>query len=407
MQKKSTTPKIFSSKKGEAPGPTGTQAATLVVLITILIIFYLLFIPPDVRDEILEGTGENISDDSSSSNGNKTLLLETPGTLEEMEERDIEHLINAVYLFATEESKILEKVPALSVKNSWFTEKEAEFTFDIDDVENVENVLLSFVAEDRKGILTIMLNDAEVYSGEIDSVNFEPMTLKEKYLEEGENVLKLSVSDVGWAFWKVNKYQLKSIQINADVTDISDQLSKNIFIVSTTEKNNVERSVMRFTPDCLPGQVGTLNVFVNGHSIYSSVPDCGAPTAIEFLPDVLRVGENQLMFRTDDGNYLVDLIKITSEMKQSFQPVYYFDVDEDEFADIKDEDIDVMLELTFTDNKELKQGTININGVETSIYQTERVYDKKINDWIVEGSNSIKILPEDRLEITQLEVVKE
>ena len=41
MQKKPLTPKIFITKKGATPpGPTGTQAATLVVLITLLIIFY-------------------------------------------------------------------------------------------------------------------------------------------------------------------------------------------------------------------------------------------------------------------------------------------------------------------------------------------------------------------------------
>jgi len=82
-------------------------------------------------------------------------------------------------------------------------------------------------------------------------------------------------------------------------------------------------------------------------------------------------------------------------------------VSEDEYADIKDDEYDMTLKLTFAEGKELKQGTININGIETAIYQTERLYEKKINDFIVEGSNSIKILPEDRLELAKLEAVKE
>ncbi|MBU0461645.1 MAG: hypothetical protein KJ574_03595, partial [Nanoarchaeota archaeon] len=170
MLKRRLTPTLKNSRKGQTP--TGSQAATLIVLITLLIIFYLLFIPPDIRDQILEGDEENISETSTTTN--KTLLLETPGTLEEMEEKDVEHLINAVYLFATEEAKVLERTPALSVKNSWFTKKSANLTFRIEEKKRVENVLLSFLAEDRKGILTIKFNGVEIYSGELSSPNIEP-----------------------------------------------------------------------------------------------------------------------------------------------------------------------------------------------------------------------------------------
>jgi len=216
MSKQCLSPKLITSKRADAQ-PTGAQAATLVVLITILIIFYLLFIPPDVRDEILEGTGENITDDDDE-DSNKTLLLETPGTLEEMEERDIEHLVNSVYIFATEESTVMEKVPALSVKQSWFTDKPANFTFEIEDKRNVENILLSFLAEDRQGTLTIRLNGAEIFSDDVASVNVEPFALKDKQLKEGTNTVEFSVSEVGWAFWKTNKYQLKSVQIPVDIS---------------------------------------------------------------------------------------------------------------------------------------------------------------------------------------------
>ena len=154
------------------------------------------------------------------------------------------------------------------------------------------------------------------------------------------------------------------------------------------EKNNIERAILRFTPECIPGQVGTLNVYINGHSVYSSVPDCGAPTALEFLPEILRAGENQLMFKTDEGNYLIDLIKITSELKKSFQPVFYFDVDEDEFDAIKDEDVDVFLRMTFADAGEIKEGKVNINGYETGIYQKERIFDRNQLPMIMDANHT-------------------
>ncbi|MFQ5474943.1 MAG: hypothetical protein ACE5DM_03845 [Candidatus Nanoarchaeia archaeon] len=388
-----------------AQAPTGAQAATLIVLITLLIIFYLLFIPPDIRDQILEGAGENIS--GAGLTKNRTLLLETPGTLESIAERDIEHIVPAVFLFATEDAKVLESIPALFVKRSVFTKKDANVTFEIDDPQNVENVLLTFLAEERKGTLIVRVNGGEIYSGKVETMNVDPMKISKKNLVAGTNTITFSAPDIGWAFWRSNMYQLRSIQITGDVTDISQQLSKNIFIVSTTERNNVDRAVIRFTPDCIPGQVGVLNAFVNGHSIYSAVPDCGSPVAVEFNPNSLRTGENTLVFQTDEGNYLVDLVKITSEMKKSFQPAFYFELSEREYDAAKDDEIDYLLKLTFAEGREMKQGTININGQETAVYQPDRIYEKKINDFLVKDSNSIKIIPDGRLEIVKLEVVKE
>lgn len=391
-------------KKGQG----GTQAATLVVLIIVLILLYLLFLPPEVRDEILEGNG---SASSSSNNNdeqtNKTFLLENPGTLTTLGEKDIEHTIPPVNLFATEDAKILEGISSIYIENSWLSTKRSDITFYVSDIKNTENALLTFLLQDHKGVLSITLNGFEVFYGELTSANPEPIKLGGRFLKEGDNVLHLEVDPVGWRFWRKNTYSLQNVQITADVTDVSDQLSRNLFIVTTTEKNNVKRSILRFSPECLTGQVGVLNVAINGHTVHASVPDCGNRVVVEFLPDILISGENTLVFRTEKGSYLIDLIKISSELKEAIQPVYYFDIGEDVLDEVNDGDYDIVLKMLFVDDTEEKEGEIIINGRKIGIFQKEKEYERVINDYLIEGNNAIKLVPQDSLEITRLEVVRE
>lgn len=74
--------------------------------------------------------------------------------------------------------------------------------------------------------------------------------------------------------------------------------------------------------------------------------------------------------------------------------------------DVRDGKYDVELRLKFTEGTEQKAGKININGRETSLFQTEQEYTKNINDYIIEGNNAVKVMPETTLEIVTLEVVK-
>ncbi|MBT7903413.1 hypothetical protein HN587_06135 [Candidatus Woesearchaeota archaeon] len=393
---------LFKNKRAE----DGTKAATLVALIALLIIFYLLFIPPQVRQNILEGDYSEDSKDSGDDDKNTTLLLETPGTLTTISTKDIEHSIAPVNIFASENSKVIDTQNSLSVKKSWFSDKTGEFSFVVQDLSQTENLLLTFVSKLSRGNLQILLNGEEIFNQAITKENPDPIKLSSKYLAQGANSLEFITEDVGLAFWRVNKHNLENLQITGDITDISQQLSRNIFIASATEKNNLKRGKLVFTPECSIGSVGALQALINNHIVYDAVPDCGFAITVEFSPDILRNGENQIVFKTIKGNYLIDLIKIKSELKEIIQPVYFFDLDEDEFSDVQDESDEIYLEITFIDSQEYHIGKANINGIETNIHQKERVYSKKINDYLVKGNNAIKITPEDILQIVKLEVVR-
>lgn len=384
-----------------------SAAATLVALLALLIIFYLLFIPPEFRDQILEGNQTGTAGTGSGATANDTLLFATPGTLTPIDIKDIEHNIGAVYLFARENAKILETRTNLYTRSTFMRQESANMTFAVSDLENTENVLLTFRATTKsRGRLIISLNGNEIFNGQVTQENVEPLRLSKANLLQGTNTLEFKASTVGWLFWRTNEFGLQTLQITADVTDVSQQKSQNSFIVSATEKNNVQRSVLRFAPDCDVSKVGKLDITLNGHSVYSTLPDCGSHVTIEFAPDILREGENLIIFRTEKGNYLVDLIKVTSEMKQITQPVFYFDVTQGIMDDVRAGRYRMELRLTFLDSKELKTGKINFNGHETNIYQKERDYKKDITDWLVLGSNAVKVTPNEQMEVLKLEVAK-
>ncbi len=394
-------PKILvSSRKAQDAG----SAAALVAVIALLIIFYLLFIPPSFRDQILEGNG-TLTD--STTGVNATILKSSPGTLSKISAEEIEHNIPSVTLFSKKESKVLETFPALSVKSSIFGTKTASMQFSMDDLENTDNILLTFIDKKRKGDISVKLNGNEIYNAGIDSENPAPISLANRFLVQGNNNLEFTPEKAGFAFWRVNKHELSTLQITGDVKDISRQKSNNIFVVPATEKSNVKRAILRFTPECTTGKVGKLNVLVNQHSVYYSVPDCGGRIVIEFTPDALREGENTIVFDSEEGSYLIDLIRITSELKEVLQPAYYFEITSEVMSAIRDGQYSLILKLTFTEATEQKSGTLNINGRETSIFQTDRLYTKNINDYVIEGNNAIKITPETTLEIVSMEVVKE
>ncbi|MBN1544550.1 hypothetical protein JW898_03760 [Candidatus Woesearchaeota archaeon] len=395
--------RIVISRKAQDAG----NAATLIAVIALLIIFYLLFIPPSFRDQILEGNESTTSTTGTTGTVNETILKASPGTLSRISSEEIEHSIPSIVLYSKKESKVISSVASLSVKSSVFSSKTAAMQFTIEDLENTDNLLLTFIDKKYKGALIVTVNGNEVFNGEVTQENPAPVTLNKQFLVRGSNKIDFTAESAGWRFWKVNRHDLQNIQVTGEIKDISRQMSRNIFIVSATEKSNVKRDILRFTPDCMTGKTGKLNVMINQHSVYYSVPDCGGRIAIEFTPDVLREGENTIVFDSEEGSYLIDLIRITSELKEVLQPAYYFEITKETMEDVRDGDYDVTLKITFTEDNDQKAGVLNINGRETSIFQRERTYTKNINDYIIEGNNAIKIVPETMLEIVSLEVIKE
>ena len=220
-----------------------------------------------------------------------------------------------VNIFETTNSKVLDTINPISVRNGWFDKRIKIVKFGISDLENTDNVVLSFSAPVRRGILSIKLNGGLIYEYDINSLNVEPIKLKKSLLRE-DNELEFSVSGVGAKFWRTNEYALENVKIIGDITDLSRQESQNVFTLTDTEYQNLEKAEIRFIPYCSSvANVGVLDVLINGINIFSGTPDCGLLNSYIVPPGVLNAGQNNIVFKTDKGNYLIDRIMVKINLK--------------------------------------------------------------------------------------------
>jgi hypothetical protein len=389
-------------KKGQQ---MAAGAATLVAIIAGLIVLYILVLPPAEREKLL-ADNETAEKEAGAVKEVKDILSETPGRLDYLAKKEIEHIIPSINLNIITEASKIKEVNSLYVKRSLFSEEKANISFSISDTANTENILLNFVAAKREGRLIIKLNGNEVFNNEIKSANIEPIKLDE-YIKTN-NVLEFSAISPEASFWRTNEYLLENIQIVADIIRREGQESKNIFIISSTEKNSLEKAVLRFNPECVTGLVGPLKVFVNSYEIYSAIPDCGALSPPIEIPEYYFVsGENRLVFRTEEGNYLIDQIKVTSKLKELVYPVYYFEVTDEQYKKVQEKNANITLKLRFVDDIERKRARILVNGHAISLDTYKIDFSQEISRWIEKGNNAVKIEPLQTIDVVELKAVYE
>lgn len=383
---------------------SGLNAALLIAIIAALMLTYVIFLPTSVKEEIFKNATSTIGTDDSKKEPD-VLLLEHPGRLEHITEGTIEHAMPAVNLYAKTEATVVKASDAIYVRRSIFSKDPKIMDFNIDDLSTVSNLVLNFNVKKAKGSLVVKINGKEVYSGFITVGNAPPIELLDEYLAEGKNVLEFTLSSVGFKFWSANEYNLENVRVIGDVTDMTTLSSKVVFLVSDTEKINIDKVKLRFLPECEQRETGKLDVLINSDTIFSAVPDCGVLRPLEFNPDFLASGENTLEFRTSRGRYLIEQINVKSELKEQPSYTYFFELSRKRFNKVQEGKADVNATFTFTDDEEFKEADLFINGRKSGITRTRKAeYMRNINIYVEEGSNSFKIVPKTTIEIKDLEI---
>ncbi|MBI2208102.1 hypothetical protein HYU50_01255 [Candidatus Woesearchaeota archaeon] len=380
----------------------GLNAAILVAVIAGLIILYILFLPAQEREALLENktVKKSSSDDKEDEN---TLLSVFPNRLEESSEVEDKDIPN-IFLFETTNAKELERINPFIVRKGWFDEKTKTAAFTMNNLETTDNVILSFKAKKHEGILTIKLNGEVVFENNIEQETVAPIKLKKDLLKE-DNSLDFTVSSVGLKFWKTNEYSLEDIKIIGDITDRSKQESRNIFTLTSKDLANIEEANLRFVPYCKSvADVGTLDITINERNLFSAVPICDDAYKQPIPIGLLDAGENKIIFKTSRGSYSVEQIKIEFEEKEVEKKVYFFEANQSQIDDIESGDKDAILRLEFVDDKENKMADININDHFITLDDDERIFTKNVNEFIKEGNNFIEIRPRTRLDIVELSI---
>ena len=212
------------TKKGQV-APTGGGAALLIAVIAAMIILYILFLPPNERARILE---ENIDNhDNAKTLDGQILLKKSPGRLDLVKDKIREHSISPFTLVSFTEGKVLKKFDSVHVEKSLFDEQKKTLQFNIDNPENTDNVLFSFVNKEHSGRIVITLNGHILTDKKLDQENPPPIQLPKEMLAKS-NFLSFSASKpLIILFFKTNRYTLENLKIVGDVTDNSGLVNRS------------------------------------------------------------------------------------------------------------------------------------------------------------------------------------
>ena len=395
---------ILERKRGQA----AAGAAVFVAILLGLIIMFIVLIPPPERASLLGEPFPNSNSNSSGSSGHTTitenLLIVEPGRIDYLGQRDIEHPLPVVNIYTRTESKVLAQKNVATAKRGVFSEEKDAFSFSLPDLQHTEKVLMSFTTEDVQGRLIISLNGEKIYDSDLQVEHAAPIHLPQNLLQE-KNQLEFRVSSPGIKFWVTNFISLSNVQLVGEVTGVEAQSSHNVFLVSETEKRNLDRVLLKFQPDCLMNDVGKLSITMNGESIYDGVPDCDlAFVPIELSPDKINTGENQVVFTAERGTYVLSHVLIQSQLKKLEFPTYYFKLSADQMKMIHNNQRRLRLQLDFVDVVSRKFGELVFNGDELPFDTPESMLPFDLSSDALEGNNALKIKPQTTIEVRELKV---
>jgi len=249
---------------------SGAPAASLIIVIGAFILLFILFLPSEEREKLLEGEDSDFVSDEDEPIGS-ILLDERPGTITKLREREFEHNIPSFNLFTEKEDVILKTIDSVFIESSGIESRVVPLFVK----GEVENTKLTFSVNDHSGRLTVMFNDGELFRGEIGNL-VEPLSLDNP---REENIIQFSVESVpAWQFWKNNFYDIRNVQIAATVEKLENREAVNTFFMTDEEVDpeNVDDAYIIYLVDCRITDVGRLDVFLNNNLLSSKVPDCGS-----------------------------------------------------------------------------------------------------------------------------------
>lgn len=334
------------NKKSQESG--GGSAAVLVTIIALMVILYILFLPPEERQDILDEGGSSsgssgiiVPGDSSGSESDvvedeTVLLLENPGLLSIQGDDRIHHFIPRVRLFEQSSGVVLEDYSAIAAKRSLYEKQPKVLSLSLDNVDNTRNLLINFVVKKAVGDLIIRFNDEEIYEGYLSTGNVQPIKIKDDMLQKN-NIVEFSVSSPGLKFWKTNEYYLENIQVIGTLEDASHLSTKNKFYIAKDELESANKMEMKYYPNCDSKKIGPLIIEVNNNEVYSGTPLCNIENHIEFGPELIHLGDNDIEFSTTKGEYEINRIDMKANVEEEDDYVYYFDLDKDYFIDVEEE----------------------------------------------------------------------
>ncbi len=352
-------------------------AAVLIALIAVLIIMYVLFLPPADRAVLLNETSPATAVNTTGSN----VIFQTVPTVAQQQGPET-HGMPPFTVRTQTSGNVLADRSSLSVSRTAFSNSPETVVFDMPSSSS--NPLLSFTASSSTGGLRVLLNNVSIFDAVIQHPQVAPIQLPAGMLTS-HNTLTFEADPVGFAIWQSHQTNLVNVRVTADVTSFAQ--AGQTQRIAITDPASIQSAGLVFVPDC-PQKQGRLTVTMNGETIYSGFPDCGIPVHVELAQSHIKDGENVLSFSVGKGEYSIDQASV-NVLRQQQNTQKSFTISQNLLSQVAAQQRPILLRLAFAQPE--AQGVIILNGQQLAFRTHQQSFAAPITQYLHVGSNTIQV----------------
>lgn len=388
----------MSRKRGQTVNPAG-NIATLISLIALLMLVYILLLPQEARDELLnreDGKTRVISDEAKV----ESLFSKSVGKVSPLKQsKGIVHTIAGVNLFSDIENEIITLANDILVSKGAFKENFQDLVFQLDYPKDVIKAELYILISKSDGNLIVELNGRDIFNANLNDNSQELIELPLGLLQE-TNTISLKSSG---GFFGSGLHELKEVRLRKQV-EIKNKRSERTISIPASELKDLEKSILSFSVFCSHDERELLNVKVNNGLVYSDVPFCNLKRVeIEVDESFVKDGANMLLFESE-GDYVIEEVEWQSLLRGERESEFAFTIGNEDYKDTRRgiKQAFAIFEFALSDDRKTFDFYINEKKFEINTLDDDYFID--ISDFLEDGSNLIRLRPRNSFEIIDMRI---
>ncbi len=383
----------------EKRGQAG-NIATLISLIALFMLIYILLLPQEARDELLNREDGRTRISPSAESDIKVLFSKFVGDVSPLKQsKGITHTIAGVNLYSNIENEIVTLAEELLITKGAFSENSQTLNFPLDYPKGVKKAELYTLIGNSDGNLIVDLNGRQIFNSDVQANSQELIQLPLGDLTE---VNTLTLSSSGGLF-TMGKHELKDIRLRKQV-EVKNRLSERTISIPAAELKDLEKAILSFSVYCSHDENDLLKVLVNGNTVYSDVPFCNLRRVeIEVDASFTKDGANTLVFESD-GDYVIEEVEWQSLLRGERESEYAFNINDEDYTNARRGISYVFVVFEFALSDERKTFDFYINDKKFEINTLNPDYTVDISDYLENGNNLMRLRPRNSFEIIDMRV---
>lgn len=382
-------------KRGQAG-----NIATLISLIALFMLVYILLLPQEARDELLNREDGRTRISSGVESNVEVLFSKFVGDVSPLKQsKGVIHTIAGVNLFSNVENEIVTLAEELLITKSTFSENFQSFDFLLDYPKGVKKAELYFLIGNSEENLIISLNGRQIFNADVQP---NSQRLVELPLGDLREINTITFSSSG-GFFSNGEHELRDLRLRKQV-EINNRISERTISIPATELKDLEKSILSFSVYCSHDENELLRFLVNDNVVYSDVPFCNLRRVeIEVDSSFVKSGANKLVFESD-GDYVVEQVEWQSLLRGERESEYAFSIEETDYTDARRGLSQVFVVFEFALSDELKTFDFYVNDKKFEINTLNADYTIDISDYLERGNNLMRLRPRNSFEIIDMRV---